>query len=87
MAQILNQRRPVMHIESFTNHPQHLEFIVSDGPKQALMLLEKRSGQVSRAEAVGGSDVASCESFANEVAAWLNAHAKPKYLARSATAA
>ncbi len=82
----MNKRQPDMHIESFNDHPQHLEFVVSDGPKQALVLLEKRSGRVARAEAVGGADVATCDSFAGEVAAWLNTYAKPKYLTRSAAA-
>ncbi len=77
----------MIRIESFEDHPQHLEFIVTDGPRQALVLLEKRSGRVARAEAVGGADTASCFSFADEAAAWLESNCRPKRLGRQATAA
>ena len=75
-----------MHIVHFTDHPQHLEFIVEDGPRQALVLLEKKTGKVVRAEAVGGACATDCFSFADEAGAWLSRHARPKRLADSRAA-
>lgn len=76
-----------MHIESFTDHPQHLEFVVRDGARQAVAIVGKQSGKVDRCEAVGGADATSCWAFADEVATWLNANMRPKYISRAATAA
>jgi hypothetical protein len=69
-----------MHIVHFTDHPQHLEFIVEDGARQAMVLLEKKSGKVVRAEAVGGACANDCFSFADEAGAWLSRYARPKRL-------
>lgn len=76
-----------MHIESFADHPKHLEVIVRDGAREALVVVDKRTATKLSAEAVGASDVAGDASFADDAAAWLCARLRPKRLGHSVVAA
>lgn len=74
-----------MHIERFSDsHPDHLEVVLRDGERLALVVLEKRTNRVARAEAVGSSDAAGDHSFADEASAWLGDRLRPRYLQRVA---
>lgn len=77
-----------MYIERFSDdHPDHLEVLVRDGARQALVVMEKRSNRVLQCEAVGSADRAGDHSFAEEASAWLTARVRPKYLGRASAAA
>ncbi len=76
-----------MFIRDFTFTATTASFTVTDGERVAHVVIEKNTGKVVSAEAVGASDVSSCFSFADEAAAWLSARTRPKRLGRSATAA
>lgn len=49
----------------------HHAFVVSDGVRLAMVLVERETGRV-QAEAVGGATDGECRAFAEEAKSWLS---------------
>jgi hypothetical protein len=61
-----------MHITHQEQDQQHTAFVVAEGARLAMVLVERATGAM-RAEAVGGASDADCALFADEAKAWLSA--------------